>query len=154
MEETKHQVIKYVAVWVALVAAFFILNMVVRSVAASRSDDGPQNGYYASGRQASNSSGVQKGGLAFGTGGSCCANGGPAGAGGGCYSGAARAAGGSVDFKQLEQAAINWYARNYGDADVTAEVKDFGCHQQINILKDGKVVKELQYRNGQLSLLQ
>ncbi len=135
MEETKHQVIKYVAVWVALVAAFFILNMVVRSVAASRSDDGPQNGYYASGRQASNRSGVQNGGPALGAGGSCCA-------------------GSGVDFKQLEQAAINWYVQNYGDANVTAEVKDFGCHQQISILKDGKVVKELQYRNGQLSLLQ
>ncbi len=140
----KHQVVKYVAMWFALVAAFFILNVAVESVVASRSADVFQGGYYACSQLALDRPDMQNGVYTRGVFGNCYANGGPVGAGGGyCCGGAAPAVGGSVGYKQLERAAINWYVQNYGDADVMAEIKDFGCHQQINILKDGKVVVDI-----------
>ncbi|MCL6472700.1 MAG: hypothetical protein K6T91_07815 [Firmicutes bacterium] len=138
----KQQIIKYAAVWVALVAAFFIVNMVIKSVVATGNVQN-QGGYYTSSIPASNNYAVQAD-LAPGAGfGSC-------GAGGACCGTSSQATGEKTNFKQLEKVAIDWYTKTYGDSNVTAEVKDFGCHQQVNILKDGKVIKELEYRNGQL----
>jgi hypothetical protein len=50
--------------------------------------------------------------------------------------------------QQIEKAATEWYAANFGDSKVTAVLQDFGCHQQISIKKGQKTVKELTYRNG------
>ena len=143
----KHQVVKYVAMWFALVTAFFILNVAVESVVASRSADVFQGGYYSCSQMALDRPDMQNGIYTLGVFGNCYANGGPVGVGGGyCCGGVALAAGGNVGYKQLERAAINWYVQNYGDADITAEIKNFGCYQQINILKDGKIVVDINTR--------
>lgn len=44
-----------------------------------------------------------------------------------------------------EREAIAYYREKYGDGDVTARTLNYGCHVQIDILKDGKVVKSLSY---------
>ena len=65
-------------------------------------------------------------------GGSCCAVGG---------------ADSSVD--DVESAALAYYANTYGDSDVTIKVNDYGCHQEIEVIKDGNVVMMLGY-NGEV----
>lgn len=174
--DTKRQIIKYAAAWVAIVALFFAVNAGIRSITAAKDQAAYQyqNGY-SGGQPVANGYSTQpavQGGTydaagAAGVGGGCGSGGcgssgaGSAGAtstgGGGCCGGSgggqAVAGAATADFKQLEKEAINLYVKNYGDANVTAEVKDFGCHQQINILKDGKVVKEFSYQNGQLQPL-
>jgi len=153
-EETKpasarQQILKYVGVWFAIVAVFFAVNMVIKSAAATRDEAGFQNGAYSAGQPVSNGYAQQNGSFGqCGSGGDCC--GGAGEASGSASSGTQSA---QADFKQLEEAAIDWYAKNFGDKDVTAEVQDFGCHQQITIKKDGKAVKELSYQGGQFSLL-
>ena len=134
----KQQIIKYVAIWVSLVAAFFIVNTVARTVLASRSIAASSGGYYLAGQPVANGAAGAGG---YGAG-SCC--------GGSGTSAQANAA----DLKQLEKNAIAWYAQNFGDSNVTAQAKDYGCHQQVTIKKDGKPVKELAYRNGQFEVLQ
>lgn len=46
---------------------------------------------------------------------------------------------------QAEKEAVAYYREKYGDANVTARAVNYGCHVQIDILKDGKVVKSLSY---------
>ncbi|HEY3375397.1 MAG TPA: hypothetical protein VGK02_10070 [Candidatus Aquicultor sp.] len=170
---TWRHVALYAAAWIAVVALFFVVNAGIRSSAVSREQRAQQQSGYTvanqitgdysyDGQPVAQGSGAQT--ATPGTGG--CDSGGcgaasrPSGSGGtaGCCGGkgAAGSTGTSVtpaDAKQLQNIAIQWYAKQYGDANVTADVKDYGCHQQINIIKDGKVVKELKYQNGQLTQL-
>lgn len=49
------------------------------------------------------------------------------------------------------QAGLEYWREKYRDKDVTADVTDFGCHMQIDIVKDGRVLKSLRYQNGKIS---
>lgn len=148
--DRKRQIIKHVTVWLTVIGLFLIFNVVIRSVTASRNTVGYQSSGYASGQPVANGYGGS--GNAPGNCGGTCGNcqGGQV-AGSGQTSGSDQA----IDnkFSQLEKFAIDWYTKNYGDSNVTAEVRDFGCHQQITIKKDGRAIKELSYRNGQLEAL-
>ena len=64
--------------------------------------------------------------------GSCCSAGG---------------AGSALD--DVETAALAYYVDTYGDSDVSAKVNDYGCHQEIEIIKDGNVIMMLGY-NGEV----
>lgn len=56
--------------------------------------------------------------------------------------------------EQLRRLALEYYAANYGDdTAVEAEVRDFGCHQEIYIFKDGQLIKRFAYWRGELSEL-
>jgi len=80
-------------------------------------------------------------------GGSCCATGGPSGG-----SSAPSRAGGQLDPEtesQAKKAAIETYQRvNPADKEVTAKVTDYGCHIQVDIQKEGKIVKSYSYQGG------
>ena len=53
--------------------------------------------------------------------------------------------------ERLRRLALEYYAANYSrDAAVEAAVRDFGCHQEIYILKDGQLVLRLAYQGGEL----
>jgi len=146
--DAKRQIGKYVVLWLAIVGLFLAFNVVIKSVAATKTAaeaTGYNGGYYASGQPAGYG---QAGGGSGGCGGECCGTGG---GGGGTLGNAGQA--GDSKLKQIEKAAIDWYAQQTGDRDVTAEVKDFGCHHEIDIKKNGKVVSELSFRNGQFSSL-
>jgi hypothetical protein len=47
-------------------------------------------------------------------------------------------------------AAIAYYHQKYGSTQVTATAKDFGCHMEVTIFKEGKPVMTLTYLNGQI----
>ncbi len=66
-----------------------------------------------------------------------------------CCSGSGAASSSSVENIRAE--AINYYSQKYGDADVTCEVRDFGCHQEAEITKDGSVVKKLSISGGRIT---
>jgi hypothetical protein len=47
--------------------------------------------------------------------------------------------------KDAEAAGLAFYARKFGDKDVTVKATDYGCHVQADVLKSGQVVKSLGY---------
>jgi len=49
-----------------------------------------------------------------------------------------------------KDAAIKYYEQKYGDARVTATAKDYGCHIEITIFKQGQPLKVLTYVNGRV----
>ncbi|AOY77468.1 hypothetical protein [Clostridium formicaceticum] len=53
---------------------------------------------------------------------------------------------------RLSQIALEYYVENYGDdgQEVRAVVRNFGCHQEIHIYKDGELVMKVTYANGQV----
>lgn len=57
-------------------------------------------------------------------------------------------AGSSLD--AVENAALAYYADTYGDSDVSIKVNDYGCHQEIEVIKDGNVIMMLGYSNGEI----
>ncbi len=76
----------------------------------------------------------------YGSGG-CPASGGP----GGCC---ARGPGAATDIKAIERLASRYYAETYGDKEFTVEVRDYGCHQEAYIIKNGAAVKRLSISGG------
>lgn len=80
---------------------------------------------------------------------------------GGCCSGGSRGAGPSTGgaggasgvyqtnptqaqiIERVRTLALEYYAQTYGDKDASASVRDFGCHQEADILKNGAVIKTL-----------
>jgi hypothetical protein len=82
----------------------------------------------------------------YGPGGS----GGCSASGGSCCGGPGRGGAQQTDLKAIEKAALSYYAGRYGDGAVTVRVKDFGCHQEAYILKNGETVKRLSVNNGSI----
>ncbi|MEW6333874.1 MAG: hypothetical protein AB1558_06365, partial [Thermodesulfobacteriota bacterium] len=87
---------------------------------------------------------------------SCCGTGSSAGRGG-CGGGGAGGCGtkqdpGALDpvlKREASAAAIDAYRKtNPAEKDVTAQVTDYGCHIQVDIEKEGKVVRSYTYQNG------
>jgi hypothetical protein len=83
-----------------------------------------------------------------GGGGSCC---GSSGGGGGC--GGGRNSGGEVapELKGKASAAAlaKYRETNPAGADLQAEVTDYGCHVQVDIQREGRIVKSYTYQDGQ-----
>ena len=79
----------------------------------------------------------------------CCAGG----AGGFSFwgrGGSSSAGGSAPDLQSLQQAALDLYRRQTGDTGpVQVQVRDFGCHLQADVYKDGRLVKSYTYRYGQ-----
>ncbi|MDP3046036.1 MAG: hypothetical protein Q8O07_00975 [Chloroflexota bacterium] len=47
--------------------------------------------------------------------------------------------------RDAESVGLAYYQQKYGPGPFTAKATDYGCHVQVNIFKDGKVVKSLGY---------
>lgn len=83
------------------------------------------------------------------------ANGAPSGGGCGTGGGAGGCCGGSgsssgpVDTAQITTDGLAYYVAQTGDKQVEAEVTDYGCHIQCDIVKDGEIIKSYTYRDGQ-----
>ncbi|MEW6329230.1 MAG: hypothetical protein AB1468_03880 [Candidatus Micrarchaeota archaeon] len=80
---------------------------------------------------------------------------GSCGAGGGCGCGGGGAPRTRVNTQltgnritDAQNAALAYYAQKYGDGDVTAKATDYGCHVQVDIYKNGQVIKTLGYSGG------
>ena len=69
-----------------------------------------------------------------GTSSSCCSGGGT-----------------SLSLDQVKAGVLKYYAGKYGDSDVTVEVKDYGCHQEAEIIKAGAVLKRLSINGNRIS---
>jgi hypothetical protein len=52
----------------------------------------------------------------------------------------------------IDSALQYWHARHGADA-VTTRVQDFGCHVQIDIVKNDKIISSLRYQNGSITEL-
>lgn len=96
----------------------------------------------------------------FSGGGSCCDTGGSSrgcgGSGtGGSSGGCGSKTSGPMDAqteKKATTAGLEAYKKINGDTkDLAAKVIDYGCHTQVDITKDGKVLKSYNYIDGQIS---
>jgi predicted nucleic acid-binding Zn ribbon protein len=88
-----------------------------------------------------------RGSAAFFSGGSCCAPSEPSGG-----SSAPPGRGGPLDSqteKEAKKAALEAFQKgNQADQGVSAQVTNYGCHIQVDIQKEGKVVKSYSYQGG------
>ncbi len=57
---------------------------------------------------------------------------------------------GGVSSEQLQQQGLEYYASNTGETAENAVVRNFGCHQEILIYKDGEQVMRIGYTLGRL----
>jgi len=72
---------------------------------------------------------------------SCCAPGGSCGAG--------KGQGTETDLqKDAREKGLEYYVRKTGKNGAEARVTDFGCHMQVDIVEEGKVVMSLSYNAG------
>jgi cbb3-type cytochrome oxidase subunit 3 len=53
--------------------------------------------------------------------------------------------------RSIAAAGLAYWREKLGGGEAGARVTDFGCHFQVDIIRDGKAVKSLQYQNGQIS---
>jgi hypothetical protein len=50
----------------------------------------------------------------------------------------------------IQKQAANYYMNMYRDRDFSVTVKDFGCHQEAYIIKNGNTVKTLSISGGKV----
>jgi predicted nucleic acid-binding Zn ribbon protein len=62
-----------------------------------------------------------------------------------------RPASGTSKAGKAEAEALRYWHEKNGDDNVTAKSKDFGCHMEIDIIKDGKTIGSLRYQGGRIS---
>lgn len=75
-----------------------------------------------------------------GAGGGCC------GPGGGCKAGKGRAA--SASARAAQEAGLRYWHMKHGPDAVSARLRDFGCHIQVEIVKDERIIGSLRYQDG------
>lgn len=73
--------------------------------------------------------------------GSCCAP------GGGCGGGKAQTLKSDIE-KDAREKGLKYYETKTGKNGAEARVTDFGCHMQVDILEEGKIVLSLSYSRG------
>lgn len=81
--------------------------------------------------------------------GGCCGTGGSS---GGCSEGGgtARQADPRIE-REVQTAALEAFQRtNPAEKGVTAKVTDYGCHIQVDVQKEGRVIKSYSYQNGKI----
>jgi len=82
-------------------------------------------------------------------GGGCCGAGGSS---GGCSGGGGtpRQADPGIE-REAQTAALKTFQKsNPGEKGVTAKVTDYGCHIQVDVQKEGRVIKSYSYQNGKI----
>ncbi|OGW40509.1 MAG: hypothetical protein A2010_08075 [Nitrospirae bacterium GWD2_57_9] len=52
---------------------------------------------------------------------------------------------------QAADAGLRYWQEKHGAENVTAKVTDFGCHMQVDIVKDNKTIGSLRYQGGVIS---
>ena len=92
---------------------------------------------------------LKRTGYGFARGGGCCGSGSSS---GGC--GVQGGSGKQLDpqtERNAQKLALEAYGKvNPSDQGVTAKVTDYGCHIQVDIQKEGRVVKSYTYQNGKV----
>lgn len=71
-----------------------------------------------------------------------------------CCNGGGASAQGSLTPEQSKvarEAGLAYWHGKYGPESVAAQVKDYGCHMQIDIVKNNKIVSSLRYQAGKIS---
>ncbi len=53
--------------------------------------------------------------------------------------------------RSIADAGLAYWREKLGGGEAGARVTDFGCHFQVDIIRDGKAVKSLQYQNGKIT---
>lgn len=85
-----------------------------------------------------------------------CGSGGCGGSGagtGGCGTTPRTGANVSTQAKEAQKAALAYWRERYGDDRVEAKVLDFGCHIQVDMMKEKRIAKSLRYQNGTITEL-
>jgi hypothetical protein len=57
----------------------------------------------------------------------------------------------SSQAREAQNAALAYWKERNGYGPVDTKVRDFGCHIQVDIVKDNRIAKSLRYHNGAIS---
>ncbi len=52
---------------------------------------------------------------------------------------------------EARKAALAYWRERYGGSPVDTRVQDFGCHIEVDIVKDNRIAKSLRYQNGTIT---
>jgi len=63
------------------------------------------------------------------------------------------AAGQSVQAREAQRAALDYWRKTRGDSAVDTRLTDYGCHVQVDIIKNKKIARSLRYQNGAITEL-
>ncbi len=92
---------------------------------------------------------------AAGSGCGCCGGDGATAAGQRCDPRKGPAAGtqpqSSARARDAQNAARAYWKERNGDGPVDTKIRDFGCHIQVDIVKDNRIAKSLRYQNGTIT---
>jgi hypothetical protein len=91
---------------------------------------------------------------AAGPGCGCCGKNGTAPAGKRCDPRKGPAAGPqalSSQAREAQSAALAYWKERNGDGAVDTKVRDFGCHIQVDIVKENRIAQSLRYQNGAIT---
>lgn len=83
-----------------------------------------------------------------GSGGSGCGSGGRGDCAGSCGSGVTQPIDSGLA-AEIKEKALRYHAEHYGKDSVLTSVTNYGCHIQVDVLKDGKIVRSFTYSGGQ-----
>ncbi len=53
--------------------------------------------------------------------------------------------------REAQKAALAYWRERYGESPVDTKVQDFGCHVEVDIVKDNRIAKSLRYQNGTIT---
>ncbi len=53
--------------------------------------------------------------------------------------------------REAQKAALAYWRERYGGSPVDTKVQDFGCHVEVDIVKDNRIAKSLRYQNGTIT---
>lgn len=68
----------------------------------------------------------------------------------GCGSGCCSTGAQDTSLEGIQKQAADYYMNMYRDRDFSVTVKDFGCHQEAYIIKNGNTVKTLSISGGKV----
>jgi len=84
----------------------------------------------------------------------CCADKGTGPAKHGCDPKAATTSGGTKPDSRMtaaRDAAMGYWSKGHGSGPVETKVTDFGCHIQVDIMKNNRIAQSLRYQNGTIT---
>lgn len=72
------------------------------------------------------------------------------GCGGSCCGGSGGGAAAASKAAQIQAYLVDFYTKSLGP-EVTVEVRDFGCHHEADVMKDGQIIKRLSINGGTIT---
>ena len=72
------------------------------------------------------------------------------GCGGNCCGGTGGSSAAAAKAAQIESYLVDFYTKSIGPQ-ITVEVRDFGCHHEADVMRNGQIIKRLSINGGSIT---